>query len=60
MNSQPNSIDTKRYARCVEVGKRICWDIDRDVIRGRNFDFTQHFLPEGLNAASELGAVTPT
>ncbi len=27
--------DTKRYARCIEASKRIRWDIDRDVIRGR-------------------------
>ena len=26
------------YAKCIEVGKRVCWDIDRDVIRGRRFD----------------------
>ena len=51
MNSQPNTIDTKRYASCVEVGRRICRDVDRDVIRGRKFDFTQHFLPEGLSFA---------
>ena len=54
MNSQPNTIDTKRYATCVEDGKRICWHIDRDVIRGRKFDFTQHFLPEGLSFVGRL------
>jgi len=26
------------YARCVEISKRMRWDIDKDVIRGRNFD----------------------
>ena len=35
--AQPQGID--RYARCIEVSKRIRWDIDRDVIRGRSFDF---------------------
>ena len=30
-----------RYAKCIEVSKRIRWDIDRDVIRGRKFDFSQ-------------------
>ena len=24
-----------RYAKCIEVSKRIRWDIDRDVIRDR-------------------------
>ena len=44
----------ERYARCVEVSKRIRWDIDRDVIRGREFDFTRQFLPDGLSKVSEL------
>jgi len=25
----------KRYAKCIEVSKRIRWDIDRDVFRDR-------------------------
>ena len=33
--SQPY-VDTARYAKCVEVSKRIRWDIDRDVIRIAN------------------------
>ena len=44
----------KRYAKCIEVSKRIRWDIDRDVIRGRCFDFTQKFLPDGLSLAPRL------
>jgi hypothetical protein len=43
MNSQPNTIKTKRYARHVAVGKRIYLDVDRDVICGRKFDFTSTF-----------------
>lgn len=27
-----------RYAKCVELSRRIRWDIERDVIRGRRFD----------------------
>ncbi len=38
-----------RYAKCIEVSKRVRWDIDRDVIRGRNFDFSQKFLPDGIS-----------
>jgi len=44
----------KRYAKCIEVSKRIRWDIDRDVVRGRKFDFTQKFLPDGLTFANRL------
>jgi len=43
-----------RYAKCVEVSKRIRWDIDRDVIRGRGFDFSKKFLPEGLSRVRDL------
>jgi hypothetical protein len=44
----------KRYAKCIEVSKRIRWDIDRDVIRGRTFDLTQKFLPDGLSLTPRL------
>jgi hypothetical protein len=45
---QPH-VDSSRYAKCIEVSKRIRWDIDRDVIRDRKFDFTKKFLPDGLS-----------
>jgi hypothetical protein len=41
--------DTARYARCVEVSKRIRWEIERDVIQGRTFDHGHKFLPDGLS-----------
>ena len=31
----------------IEASKRVRWDIDADVIRGRDFDFSQTFLPAG-------------
>jgi hypothetical protein len=43
-----------RYARCVEVSRRVRWDIDDDVIRGREFDYSQKFLPDGLSLVHEL------
>jgi hypothetical protein len=49
-----HSIDSARYAKCVEVSRRIRWDTDRDVIRGRGFDFGKTFLPDGLSKASQL------
>jgi len=48
-------VDSARYAKAVEVSKRIRWDIDRDVIRGRRFDFTKRFLPNGLSKVDDLG-----
>jgi hypothetical protein len=49
-----HSVDSNRYAKCVEVSKRIRWDTDRDVIRGRQFDFGKSFLPDGLSKAAQL------
>jgi len=51
---QASHIASARYARCVEVSKRIRWDIDRDVIRHREFDFTMKFLPDGLSFVDRL------
>lgn len=50
---------TQRYAKCIETSKRIRWDIDRDVIRGRSFDFTKKFLPDGLSKVHELPFLQP-
>jgi hypothetical protein len=49
-----HSIEASRYAKCVEVSKRIRWDTDRDVIRGRSFDFDKKFLPDGLSKVGQL------
>ena len=46
--------DTHRYARCIDASRRIRFDIDRDVIRGRAMDFTKKFLPDGLSLVSGL------
>jgi hypothetical protein len=45
------SSDSQRYARCVESSKRVRWDIEKDIIRGRRFDEAQKFLPDGLSLA---------
>jgi hypothetical protein len=45
---------TDRYAKVIEVSKRVRWEIERDVIRGRQFDYGKTFLPDGLSLASEL------
>jgi hypothetical protein len=47
-------VDTPRYAKCIEVSKRIRWEIDRDVIRGRAFEYGKKFLPDGLSKADTL------
>ena len=42
-------VDTRRYAKTIDASKRVRWDIDRDVLRDREFDFDQEFLPDGLS-----------
>jgi hypothetical protein len=53
------SIDSARYAKCIEVSRRIRWDIDQDVIRGREFDFSKKFLPDGLSYTHRLSFLGP-
>lgn len=52
-----SSLDSKRYARCIEYSKRIRWDIDRDVIRHREFARHEKFLPDGLSYLDRLEKV---
>jgi hypothetical protein len=54
MQVSPQPFDSRRYAKCIEVSKRIRWDIDKDVIRGRSFDLSRTFLPDGLSKAAGL------
>ncbi len=51
MNVIDKISETDRYARCVRTSKRVRWDIDQDVIRGRRFDAAHKFLPDGLSLA---------
>jgi hypothetical protein len=48
-----------RYAKAIEASKRVRWDIDRDVIRGREFDYGRKFLPDGLSKVQALTFLTP-
>ena len=54
MQTMEQQSASARYAKCIEVSKRIRWDIDRDVIRGRKFDVSKKFLPDGLSMAWSL------
>jgi hypothetical protein len=48
------SARTARYARCVQMSKKTEWQIDRDLLRGRDFDFSHKFLPDGLSFVDRL------
>ena len=53
-NTAATSAATERYARVIEVSKRVRWEIERDVFRGRSFDYSKTFLPSGLSLVNEL------
>jgi hypothetical protein len=54
MQSIQSSETSNRFAKVIEVSKRIRWDIDRDVLRDRKFDYTKKFLPDGLSKVNQL------
>jgi hypothetical protein len=47
-----------RYARVLKMSKKVEWQIDRDLIRGRDFDFSRKFLPDGLSFVDRLPFLT--
>ena len=49
MNAEVSVIEPNRYERCIAASKRVRWDIDEDVIRGRHFDRREKYLPDGLS-----------
>ena len=51
---QSPHVETEHYAKCIEISQKVRWDIDKDVIRGREFDFSQKFLPNGLSRIDQL------
>jgi hypothetical protein len=58
MQPTHSPIKSHDYAKCIEVSKRVRWDIDNDVIRGREFDFSQKFLPDGISRIDRLDFLT--
>jgi uncharacterized protein YggL (DUF469 family) len=46
--------DSERYARCIQPSKKVRWDIDKDVIRGRLFDTATKFLADGFSLVEEF------
>jgi hypothetical protein len=48
---------SNRYAMTIEASKRVRFDIEKDVIRGRSFDLARKFLPDGLSLASRFGSL---
>src|SRR5678815_453371 len=45
---------TDRYAQVVRISKKSEWQLDRDLLQDRNFDFTRKFLPDGLSRVDTI------
>lgn len=58
MHAISQSTDSERDARCIHASKRVRWDIDEHVIRGRRFDRSQKYLPDGLSLVPEFTPLT--
>jgi hypothetical protein len=54
MQTQTIQADNSRFAQCIANSKRIHWEIESDVIRGRRFDMDEKFLPDGLSLVDRL------
>ena len=53
-------IDSDKYARVVRASKAVRWDIEEDVIKGRSFDRSKKYLPDGLSLVQELTMLSDT
>jgi hypothetical protein len=52
--TEPCRAERSRYQKAIEASKRIRWDIDADVFRGRQGGFSTTFLHDGLSPVGEL------
>jgi hypothetical protein len=54
MTTTPHEATQASYGKCIATSKRVRWDIDADVLRGREFDYDLRFLPDGLSRVDSL------
>ena len=52
--STPEPGHSARYAQVVRISKKSEWQIDRDVLQDREFDFSRNFLPAGLSRVDTI------
>jgi hypothetical protein len=50
--------NTDRYTQILNASKKARWDLEKDVIRGRQFDLMQKYLPDGLSLIPALEPLT--
>jgi hypothetical protein len=55
----PDSRNAARYAQLVRSSKKAEWQIDRDLLQDRHFDFSRKFLPDSLSLVDRLTFLDP-
>src|SRR5215469_16233834 len=58
MNAITPFAETDKYARAIEASKAVHWEIERDVIKGRAFDLSMKYLPDGLSLVAEMATLS--
>lgn len=54
METRSTDISSLSYGRCIDISKRVRWDIETDVIRGRHFELEKKFLPDGISGVDRF------
>ena len=58
MNAIAKFPDTDKYARVIKASKIVHWEIEPDVIKGRDFDLSKKYLPDGLTLVPEMSTLS--
>src|SRR5262249_37255583 len=54
IESRPDSGHAARYGQIVRSARKAEWQIERDLLQGRTFDFSRKFLPDTLSQVDRL------
>jgi P-aminobenzoate N-oxygenase AurF len=55
----PSTAHAARYAQVVRLSKKTEWQIDRDLLQDRSFDYSRKFLPDALSQVDRLSFLLP-
>jgi len=58
MNAVTAIVEPNRYERCINASKKVRWDIEQDVVRGRSFGRDEKYLPDGLSLIDEFATLS--
>ena len=54
------TFDNTRYAKCIRTSERVRWEMEKDIIRGRKFDRSEKYLPDGMTLVDEFTTLSET